>query len=80
MGLPVNDIIKPILPQAKVNKCLIALVSSKVVMKAQVGVSVLSIDSIRRVSSDQSFPGCLAIYFRWCNIAAVDLFASHTSK
>ena len=46
MDLPVNDIIKPMLPQAKVNKCLIALVSSKVVMKAQVGVSILSMDSV----------------------------------
>jgi len=35
--LRMNDIIKPMLPQAKVNKCLIALVSSKVVTKAQVG-------------------------------------------
>ena len=38
----VIDIMKPTLPQAKVNKCLIALVSSKVVTKAQVGVSILS--------------------------------------
>ena len=43
MDLPVNDIIKPMLPQAKVNKCLIALVSSKVVTKAQVGVSIISV-------------------------------------
>jgi len=33
----IADIIKPTLPQAKVNKCLIALVSSRVVTRAQVG-------------------------------------------
>ena len=63
------------LPQAKVNKCLIALVSAKAVTKAQVGVSVLSVD--RRVSSDPAFSGRRAIHFCWCNIAAVDSFASH---
>ena len=41
-----NDIIKPMLPQAKVNKCLIALVSAKAVTKAQVGVSILPVDSV----------------------------------
>ena len=46
MDLPVNDIIKPMLPQAKVNKCLIALVSSKAVTKAQIGVSIFSADSV----------------------------------
>lgn len=55
------DIVKPLgLPQAKVNKCLIALVGKKAVDKTTVGVSDLHFAVVSLVNSLNS--GCRCVH------------------
>lgn len=63
--IPVTDIVKPpLLPQAKVNKCLIALVNRKVVEKETSKVRVLRDGRTRFLKPRSSIGRCNILFPR----------------